>query len=429
MTQPKTGMKIALNRQPALFWAIAVFFIAVGLGLLALLPAVIREDGWIAALLFALLLIPASALALNMGVGALIQAAGYLELAPEEIRVRLFGRKIFSLPADELAGLYIAWVRIKFGYGWQIGLSGHNIPQLAQLQEQRLAKGIFTRNELPFMKRSGDWQRNFAEQYLLRAAKREQIFLRGVKKAGKGQGKGILWLGWSEDLLALLRYMYPNVPVETVPCKEAQWSSHNWHDQDPTRFCRGFEKIKNATPVWVLAALLAVICLWPLPVLFLRPEDPGVWAVVIGYCVIMSAMMGPALLYGWQDSDIFTLQQEGISIERGKRKEFFPASGIYAILSRPKESANGDIRICLADRQSCVEQQILWLQKGKNRRLWLQAIRQLPDWEHWLMVGYCTRSRWNLGRKQAPVQRVRYTPQREQILRQLYPDALWLEDE
>lgn len=429
MTQPKTDMKIALNSQNALFWAIAVFFIALGLGLLALLPAVIRENGWIAALLFALLLIPVSALALNMGVSALIQAAGYLELAPEEVRVRLFGCKIFSLPADELAGLYIAWVRVKFGHGWQIGLSDHSIPELAQLQEQRLAKGIFTRNELPFMKRSGDWQRKFAEQYLLRDARREQLFFHGVKKPGKVQRKGILWLGWSEDLLALLRYMYPYVPVETVPCKEAQWSCHNGKDKDPTRFCRGFENIKNATPVWVLAAFLAIICLWPLLLLFLWPADPGMWSVEIGYCVLMPAMMGPALLYGWQDSDIFTLTQEGISIERGKRKEFFPASGIFAILSRPKETGKGDIRICLADRQTCIDRQILWLQKRKNRRLWLQAIRQLPDWEHWLMVGYCTRSRWNLGKKQAPVQRILYTPQREQMLRQLYPDALWLEDE
>lgn len=429
MSQPKTDMKIALNSQNGLFWVFAVFFIAVGLGLLALYPAVIREDGWIAALLLSVLVIPISMLLLNMGASSLIQAASYLELAPEEVRVRLFGRKIFSLPAEELAGLYVAWVRVKFGYGWQIGLSDRSIPELARLQEQRLAKGIFTRNELPFMKRSGDWQRKFAEQYLLRDAKREQLFLRSVKKAGKGQRKGILWLGWSEELLALLRYMYPNVPVETVPCKEAQWSSHNWKDKDPTRFCRGFEKVKNATPVWGLAAILAVICLCPLPLLFLGPGEPGVWAVVIGYCVLMSAMMGPALLYGWQDSDIFTLTQEGISIERGKRKEFFPASGIYAILSRPKETGRGDIRICLADRPSCVEQQILWLQKRNNRRLWLQAIQQLPDWEHWLMVGYCTRSRWNLGKKQAPVQKILYTPQREQLLRQLYPDALWLEDE
>ena len=164
MPQPKTNMKIALNSQNGLFWDFAVFFIAVGLGLLALYPAVIREDGWIAALPLSVLVIPISALLLNIGASSLIQAASYLELAPEEVRVSLFGRKIFSLPAEELAGLYIAWVRVKFGYGWQIGLSGRSIPELAWLQEQRLAQGVFTRNELPFMKRSGDWQRKFAEQ-------------------------------------------------------------------------------------------------------------------------------------------------------------------------------------------------------------------------------------------------------------------------
>ena len=427
MPQPKTDMKIALNSQNALFWSLTVLAFAVGLWLLGLFPAMIWEDGWLAALLPGLLILPIGVLLLIVGVSSLIQAAGYLELAPEEVRVRLFGRKIFSIPAEKLAGLYIVCTPVRYGYGWQIGLSDHSIPELTQLQEQRLAKGIFTRNELPFMKRNGDWQRKFAEDYLLRSAKMQQLFLRLQKNERHLlPPKDILWLDWSEDLLALLRYMYPNVPVETVPYKEAQRNRNNRKDKDPTRFCREYETGKSAAPRWALVTILAVFCLWPLAVL---PDDPENWLFALGYCVLMSAMMGPVLLKSWQDSDIFTLTQEGIFIERGKRKEFFPASGIYAILSRPKEYGRGDIRICLADRQTCVEQQILWLQKRKNRRLWLQAIRQLPDWEHWLMVGYCTRSRWNLGKKLAPAQRILYTPQREQMLRQLFPDALWLEDE
>lgn len=427
MTQPKTGIKIAMHKHTGLFWALTVFLFAVGLWLLGFFPAIIWEDGWLAALLPGLLILPISALFLIVGVGSLVQAAGYLEFAPEEVRIRLFGGMIFSVSAERLAGLYIVCTPVKYGYGWQIGLSNHSIPELAQQQEQRLARGIFTRNELPFMKRSGDWQQKFAEDYLLRSAQKQQLFLRTEKKERHLlPPKDILWLDWSEDMLALLRYMYPHVPVETVPYKEAQRNRNNWKDKDPTRYCRGFETCKSTAPRWALAAILAVFCLWPLAFL---PSDPGMWLYALGYCVLMSAMLGPALLYGWQDYDIFSLKKEGISIERGKRKVFFPASGIFAILSRPKEHGTGDIRICLADRQTCVEQQILWLQKRKNRRLWLQAIRQLPDWEHWLMVGYCTRSWWNLGKKLAPVQRILYTPQREQTLRQLYPDALWLEDE
>jgi len=39
--------------------------------------------------------------------------------------------------------------------------------QLTALQEQKLKKGVFSRGDLPFMKRVAGWEENFARDFLL----------------------------------------------------------------------------------------------------------------------------------------------------------------------------------------------------------------------------------------------------------------------
>lgn len=48
-------------------------------------------------------------------------------------------------------------------------LSRYSIEELAEMNEQKLLRGIFTKHEVDFRKQNANWQTNFAKEYLLRS--------------------------------------------------------------------------------------------------------------------------------------------------------------------------------------------------------------------------------------------------------------------
>lgn len=418
MSEQNRGVTIAINHPPALFWAGAVIFSLFGFVWLALCAFVVWESGlW--GLVVALVAAPVGVLYIRFGFSCLLWAAGRLHLTPERLCLRLFGREISSIPAGELGGLYVVQIRTRYsvyngGYARNLGISGYSPSGLAQLREEQLKKGIFSRHNLPFRKSQADWQIKFAEEYLLRQCKWNQYLM---------IPRQILWLPWSEDLLALLLQMYPQTPVETVSEKIYYSMHEKWKDAQATRFCRGYEKKPGVPMAWVVFVL--IFCLWPVVCIPLAPE---IWPVAAIYAVFMTALFGGVMLIELPGVDELHLLPEGIRIRRGRREVLLPKSDLQAVIQCPDTSPRWGIRICCISREECVRRQVLWLQKSKNGRLWLQALQQLPDCDQRLLVGYCSRFFWNLGKKLAPVQRIAYTAQRAETLRQMYPEVLWIEE-
>lgn len=114
---------------------------------------------------------------------------------PEGVQIRVFNKPIRHIPVSEFKIL----CAVGEGKAHYLCLSGWNVEELAQRRESILQKGVFTRHELPFIKRSPDWEKRLAREYLMNPRK----ILRNPS---------ILWLPFDPVLVIYLRRMYPQLP-------------------------------------------------------------------------------------------------------------------------------------------------------------------------------------------------------------------------
>lgn len=413
MVKPNRNVTVPLQLHPGfLYFALAFAFPA---GLLITAMGLIGLFSFSVPLVLVSLLIaiPLGLLFLGCSTTFLGAAAASVEFSQEAVTLSAFGRQLRRIPVQALCGFYAVQIRIKGGFTWHLGISDLDIPALAQLRECQMEKGLFSRHDLPFMKRKGDWKTSFAKAYLLRSAHSS----RDLGFFGK-----IIWMEYSGEMLALLRHLYPDIPVEVFSEKGPYENGCWWEDPEPKRFCRGFLKPNGSRFLPFLIILL--IFLFPIGLL-LTSEEATLYILL--YTPVLIALFVGLLFLQQNEGDVFTLLPKEICIQRGKKSVQIPVSGIHLILCRLDSTVNPDIRLCLKDRASCIAEQTAWLQKSRRRML-LQAIQLLPDRDHWLCIGYCKRRRLDLGKELASVQSLMYTPERAQTLREMYPDIPWVEE-
>ena len=127
---------------------------------------------------------------------------------PEGIQIRVFNKPIRHIPVSEFKLL----CAVGNGRQYYLCLSSWDVEELAQRRESILQKGVFTRHELPFIKRSPDWEKRLAREYLMNPRK----ILRNPS---------ILWLPFDPVLVIYLRRMYPQLPyVDLRSNQMGQWS-------------------------------------------------------------------------------------------------------------------------------------------------------------------------------------------------------------
>lgn len=114
---------------------------------------------------------------------------------PEGIQIRVFNKPIRHIPVSEFKLL----CAVGNGRQHYLCLSSLNVEELVQCRERILQKGLFTRHELPFIKRSPDWEKRLAREYLMNPRK----ILRNPS---------IFWLPFDPVLVIYLRRMYPQLP-------------------------------------------------------------------------------------------------------------------------------------------------------------------------------------------------------------------------
>ena len=114
---------------------------------------------------------------------------------PEGIQLRLFGKPIRHLPVSSFKIL----CAVGDDREHYLCLSIWDVEELAKQRERVLQKGVFTRHDLPFLKRSPGWQERLAREYLLNP---RQIL----------RNHPILWLPFDPVLVIYLRRMYPQLP-------------------------------------------------------------------------------------------------------------------------------------------------------------------------------------------------------------------------
>lgn len=74
---------------------------------------------------------------------------------------------VFGIPVKRMDPSRLKLIcAVSNGHDPVLCLSQYSEAELADLQEKRLLKGLFTRHEVPFRKRTADCRRTFAREYL-----------------------------------------------------------------------------------------------------------------------------------------------------------------------------------------------------------------------------------------------------------------------
>jgi hypothetical protein len=134
-------------------------------------------------------------------------------LFPEGVQIRFCNRVIRQIPVSELKLICGAGeFRTHF-----LCLSLLSIEELAQRREERMKKGVFTKHDLPFIKRSPEGERRLAKEYLLK----------GVWRLPKFRTEtAVLRIPFDPVVAIYLRRMYPHLPyVDLRSDQMGQWST------------------------------------------------------------------------------------------------------------------------------------------------------------------------------------------------------------
>ncbi len=355
-----------------------------------------------------LVILPFCALGMVAGIYLLRLAATVVSLSPEGVRVCRLGKLKLVIPADRL-NIYLAGVQT--GNRMGIYLCPYTIEELAAFREAKLQKGAITRGELVFRKRVAEWQSVFANEYMKRWA--VNIFRDPV-------GKGVVALGYTPEMEFALKRCFPQIACQQLvdlPPQQIQLPGKPEVEQ--------FGRKGGESSVWVLVVIMAVILLpwfavfpaveWGLP---LWPAVGGTFLVVL----VLGILLCPK-------SQVFRPTPEGIHLE-GKKPRLIPAESIRTIARvgiRYRFWISYYLVVTELTVEELAQRQAKKLRHHAAGRRMLELYAQTPDGKETLARRYCSRRVLWRGNTDPELLVAVYTPEREKLLRELYPHAQWLD--
>ena len=349
---------------------------------------------------------------LLLGSVYLLSAMAKIHLVPQGIAVTLFDKTVRQYPVERIGAFFgVEWW--EKGWGRMLGISLHTPEELTALRERQLQKGLFTRDELKFRKRREDWQCVFRMEYLLKRAKLHHL---------TGWKRDILWMNLNPDTVALLRTIYPEVPWEYLRMKDHLGMDSPWEDKNPTRFPRSRGAESESDRVLLLfmglflGAMLAVV-------------------VLVDGCETLLLLVGLfALIFGLLyydslgESDVFYLSHSGIRIMRGKKEHSVMfAEEIRTILKCESLHSNTysvgpSLMISTVETGDLIQRELT-----ASGSAYASLAVRIPDWEKRVLLRGCYRQKRSAKAKDSDCQLLAWNVQREQTLRELFPNAQWID--
>lgn len=337
---------------------------------------------------------------------------------PESIALTLGEKTIRRIPLKKL-GMIFAMEWYFKGPVRMAGISLLSPEEITALRENKLKRGYFTKDELAFRKRKSGWEQVFRAEYLYSRAQWDSL---------KPWKRDILWLEWDSDLLAVLRQLYPQVPYERLERKDNLGVSDVWTDGNRLEFSRA----RGADPKTEIAAAVGLLAVlggfWVILLVF------RLWAFVPAL-VFLCLLIALTLVVCWGESDLFCLSEQGIRILRGRRElAAIPAEDIQAILRCDRVDTFGTapsddrcLVVALCGPQELLQREIHSMCRTGQQRQLLTYICNVPGWEQRALARYCTRWWKKSAVKDPDLYIMAWNPGREQVLRELYPHAEFLD--
>lgn len=372
---------------------------------------------WDAGIGFWLVCAPALFFSAVMGVfGLKITFESFLmvHLVPEGIAVTLFGRELRLYPVEKMK---LCVHRRGVDFNW-IAVSCLSCEQLVKRREERLRRGFFSKSGVDYKMHRPRWQDWFLQDQL--KAESRKALLNPLQM-------DFLWMEFSWERWGMLRTMYPEILAE-LSADKVYSSEKPWKDENDYVFCRGWCKETGRLGAKVLMLVLAAL---PLAAMALVPMDsPAVfWGLLLGMGGIGVLFAGLWLL-GRPEYDEFWCCPDRLRITRkGSDLEVIPAEEICTVFRASVEMKGGPRKFMAVSRFTEAElaEKLLPQCRSREARMILRACRQLPEGNRLLLTWYT--GRWAaLGVQYVPnAQILSHTLRREEVLRERYPSALWID--
>lgn len=329
------------------------------------------------------------------------------------VTLTFFGKKRILLAADKIKLFSVAsWVH-RGARICTLAISSYSQEELTRLHEERLRRNVFSRGELPFIKRTVGWELQFAREYLLRRARWSDCFSRK---------QDILWICWDTEIMALLRQHYPQVPW-LMAVNTDEKAQRDWKDEDPLLFPRGRREEKTQA---MLAVMFVVMLAAFLLLVVAAPDSLTAFLVAFSVLLLLTGLLFWLCRREW---DTVRLSPEGIYITDWRKKAaMVPAEEIRTVICGKEYGITGSAYLAITDLtpEELTALELERMSRTKKGRLQRDAFSQLPDWKTRFAARYCNRTVENWGWNARHLVVMLHNAEREKTLRELYPNAQWL---
>jgi len=343
----------------------------------------------------------------------LLWAFAKVHLVPEGVALSVFGRTFRTYPVEKIQTIY---VMERFSIEERnyvfLCISCESRETLAARRERQMKRNPYMRSNIPFRKRKGDWQRTFALEYLRK---------RACGLPWPILDKNLLFMEYTHERSAFLKQMYPHVPYEM------EVKALNYHKAAPI--------LKNPPPdlrchavgetppvIGLLLVLVPSVLLLFLPMTMAVSADFSILS-----CVWLFGML--LLLALFLDGQRIRFLPEGISAHVfGLEVCRLPAEQIKTIVCFDYRIKAYSCRylsassLTLPEIREREEKRMSRTKEGRER---LSACRLMDDWDSVAVERYFCRRLMLYGYMDWEQLLIAHSAEREQLCRELYPQALW----
>lgn len=337
-----------------------------------------------------------------------------VHLVPEGIAVTFFGRNLRLYPVERIQ---CGYHRKGVNFNW-IAVSCLSEEDLIRCREETLRAGFFSQSGVDYKMTRPNWQEWFLGDQL--KAEVRKALLNPLRE-------DFLWLEFSPERKGFLRGMYPDVPWKK--CKEnTTYTPMPWKDENEYVFCRGLCKTTGRLGAKVLILTFAVL---PIAVLLLIPMDslPAFLVLLLGMGGISTLFAVLWVLARGEYDELWCYPDRLRITRKNKDLEVIPAEDVRTVLRGRFDQKGGSREFLAVSRftEEELAEKVLPRCRFPEQKQIAQACAQLPERDRLLLSWYS--GRWaELSIYGVPgTISLMHTPRREEVLKERYPGAKWVD--
>ena len=337
-----------------------------------------------------------------------------VHLVPEGIAVTVFGKNLRLYPVEHIQTFYH---RKSVNFHW-IAVSCVSEEELVKRREETLRRGFFSKSGVDYKMTRPNWQAWFL---------RDQLKAEVRKALLNPLQEDFWWIEFAPERKGFLRGMYANVPWKNVKV-ESTYTPTPWKDENEDVFCRGLCKVTGRLGAKVLVLIFSLL---PLAIVPFLPLDsiPVFLAVLLGMGGISALFAALWMLSRGEYDELWCYPDRLIITRKNKELEVIPAEEVRTVLRGRFEQKGGSREFLAVSRftEKELAEKILPRCRMPEQKRIAQACGQLPERDKLLLSWYS--GRWaELSVYGVPgTVSLIHTPRREEVLKERYPGAKWVD--